>query len=321
MRALITGGAGFIGSHLAEELLKRGYSVCIFDDLSTGYFENIKHLLASKKFSFVRGSILDRLSMAGLIEQSDIVFHLAAVVGVKYVMNDPLKAFEVNIRGTEIILELVNKRKQKIIIASSSEVYGKNECIPFKEEGDLLISSPSVTRWSYACTKILDEFMALSYHVKNELPVVIVRFFNICGPRQTGAYGMVIPNFVSCALAGEQLIVHGDGSQRRCFTDVYSTIKAIISLSETKDAVGKIFNIGSTDEIEIRELANKIIKMTNSNSEIKYVSYKEVYGEGFEDIKRRVPDISKISNLINWKPQMCLDKLLEKVIIGIRSRP
>jgi len=314
MNVLITGGAGFIGSHLSEKLLENGDNVCIIDDFSTGNYRNIRHLVENEKFSFVHGSILDKYATERLVAKSNVIYHLAAAVGVKYIIENPLRSIQSNIHGTETILELASKWRQKVMIASTSEVYGKNGQIPYKENGDFLMGATTTSRWSYACTKALDEFMALAYFAEQDVPVVIVRFFNTCGPRQTGEYGMVIPRFVRNALLGEPLIVHGDGTQSRCFTYVGDAIKAIIALMDTKDAVGQIFNVGSTQEIQIRELAEKIIKMAGSSSTIEYIPYEHAYGQGFEDMKRRVPDISKIKNYIGWEPEVDLDELLSIII-------
>ena len=314
MNVLITGGAGFIGSHLAEDLLKQGHSVCALDDLSTGNYGNIQHLLGHERFLFEQCSILDKYSTERYVRESDVVYHLAAAVGVKYIMENPLKAIQFNIHGTELILELASKWHQKVMIASTSEVYGKNGAIPYREDGDRLMGATTAARWSYASTKALDEFMALAYHKEQDVPVVIIRFFNICGPRQTGQYGMVVPRFVRNALLNEPVTVHGDGTQSRCFTYVKDAVGAAITLMETDKAVGEIFNVGSTQEIQIRDLAQKVIELAGSSSKIEYIPYENVYGEGFEDMKRRVPDITKISNLIGWKPEMGLDELLQKVI-------
>ncbi len=312
MKVLITGGAGFIGSHLAEELLKKGDNVCVLDDLSTGDPVNIQHLLDNKRFSFAHCSVLDRFATERYVLESDVIYHLAAAVGVKYIMENPLKAIQFNVHGTEVILELASKWGQKVMIASTSEVYGKNGMVPYREDGDRLMGATTTARWSYACTKALDEFMALAYFKEQKVPIVIARFFNICGPRQTGQYGMVIPRFVRSALYDEPIMVHGDGTQSRCFTYVKDAVKAAIALMETEEAVGEIFNVGSTNEIQIRDLAKKVIKLTCSESRIEYIPYRDVYGEG--DMKRRVPDISKIRNLIGWQPEMGLDELLQKVI-------
>lgn len=314
MNILITGGAGFIGSHLADWLIGRGGNVCAIDNLSTGNMGNVKHLLNNERFSFVRCSVLDKPLMERLIEKSDVIYHLAAAVGVKYIMENPWQAIQSNVHGTEVVLELASRRGQKVMIASTSEVYGKNGNVPYREDGDRVMGATTTSRWSYACTKALDEFMALACFREHRVPVIIVRFFNTCGPRQTGQYGMVIPRFVRNALSGKPLIVYGDGTQTRCFTYVGDTIKAIDTLMNTDGAIGEIFNVGSTEEIEIRELAKKVIELTGSNSKIEYMSYEEAYGEGFEDMKRRVPDISKTRSLIDWQPEVDLDGLLRQVI-------
>jgi UDP-glucose 4-epimerase len=314
LSCLVTGGAGFIGSHLAEELIREGNNVCAVDDLSTGRLENIKHLLSNKRFSLVNGSVLDRSLMKKLVDESDVIYHLAAAVGVKYIIENPLKAIQTNVHGTENVLELASERKQKVMIASSSEVYGKDGGVPYKEDGDRLMGATTTSRWSYACTKALDEFTALAYFKERGVPIVIVRFFNTCGPRQTGQYGMVIPRFVRNALLGKPIVVHGDGSQTRCFTYVGDAVRAVSVLMESDRAIGEVFNVGSIQEIEIRELARKVVELTGSSSKIEFMSYKEAYGEGFEDMKRRVPDITKIRNMIGWYPEVNLDELLQRVI-------
>ena len=319
MNVLITGGAGFIGSHLAEELIRRGNTVCVVDDLSTGNLENIQHLQGNGSFSLVLGSVLDRFLMERLVEESDVIYHLAAAVGVKYVMEHPLKAIQFNVHGTEMILEMASRGKQKVMLASTSEVYGKDGGLPYKESGNRLMGATTTSRWSYACTKALNEFMALAYFKERKVPVVIVRFFNTCGPRQTGQYGMVIPRFVRNALFGKPLVVYGDGTQTRCFTYIGDVVRAVIALMETEEAIGEVFNVGSTQEMQISELAQKVIQLTGSSSTIEYMSYEDAYGEGFEDMKRRVPDISKIRNLIGWQPEVDLDGLLQKVIAYERA--
>ncbi len=314
MNILITGGAGFIGSHLAGELLKEGNEVCVIDDFSTGSPSNVKNLQKHENFLLKKGSVLDISLMKEAIKNADVIYHLAAAVGVKYIMENPLEAIRVNVRGTEIVLELAEKKKQPVLIASSSEVYGKNGQIPYKESGDRVMGPTTAHRWNYACTKALDEFLALSYHKKKQLPIVIARFFNTCGIRQTGQYGMVIPRFVESALKNEPVVIHGDGSQSRCFIDVVDTVRGIKLLMQTPGAVGEIFNIGSENEITIYDLAHKIIQMTSSSSETRCIPHEEVYGQGFEDMKRRVPDISKINNYTGWKPTVSIDNLLSKII-------
>jgi len=319
MNVLITGGAGFIGSHLAEELIRRGNKVCVVDDISTGNLDNIQHLQGNGRFSLVFGSVLDGYLMERLVEESDVIYHFAAAVGVKYIMEHPLKAIQTNVHGTEMILELASKRKQKVMLASTSEVYGKDGGVPYRESGNRLMGATTTSRWSYACTKALDEFMALAYFKEREVPVVIARFFNTCGPKQAGQYGMVIPRFVRNALLGKPIVVYGDGTQTRCFTYIGDVVRAVITLMETEEAIGEVFNVGNTQEIQISELAQKVIELTGSTSQIEYMSYKDAYGEGFEDMKRRVPDISKIRNLIGWQPEVNLDELLQKVIAYERA--
>jgi len=314
MNALITGGAGFIGSHLAEELLRRDDHVYAIDNFSTGNYDNIKHLLENGRFTFVQGSILDRYQTERVVREVDIIYHFAAAVGVKYIMDNPLLSIQCNIHGTEVVLELASKWRRKVLIASTSEVYGKNGKFPYKEDGDFLMGATTTTRWSYACTKALDEFLALAYFKEQEVPIVIARFFNVCGSRQTGRYGMVIPRFVRNALLGKPLEVYGDGSQSRCFAYIGDVIKAVITLTDTEKAIGEIFNIGSTQEIKIRDLAKKVIDLTGSDSKIVYIPYSEVYGNAFEDMMRRVPDISKIRRFIGWEPKVGIDELLMEVI-------
>ncbi|MCZ6677321.1 MAG: GDP-mannose 4,6-dehydratase [Candidatus Poribacteria bacterium] len=314
MNVLITGGAGFIGSHLADKLLEKGHRVCAMDNLSTGNLSNIEPLMDHPRFSFVPGSILDESLMRELIDESDMIYHLAAAVGVKYIMENPLKTIQINVRGTEILLELASVKKQRVLIASTSEVYGKNGAVPYKETSDRLMGATSAYRWSYACTKALDEFLALAYWDEKKLPAVIVRFFNTCGVRQTGRYGMVVPRFVEQALKGEPLIVHGDGTQSRCFTDVSDAVRAVVLLMENSSTPGEVFNIGGIQEIAIRALAERVIQLTGSRSSIQHIPYEEVYGVGFEDMKRRIPDITKIKQYVGWEPQVSVDELLLKVI-------
>ena len=314
MRALITGGAGFIGSHLAEELLDRGQEVWVVDDLSTGSGENIEHLRSHKYFHFVKGTITDVALLTSLVGRVDVIYHLAAAVGVRLIIERPVETIETNVRGTGILLRLANERRTKVIMASTSEVYGKNEKAPFSEEHDVVLGPTVKSRWSYACSKVIDEFLALAYWRQWKLPVIIVRFFNTVGPRQTGRYGMVIPNFVNQALRGEPITVFGDGNQSRCFAYVTHAVRAVAALAECPEAIGHVFNIGSAEEITIGELALRVKHLTGSPSEIVYVPYDEAYEEGFEDIQRRVPDISKIQRLIGYAPSMAVDEILLGVI-------
>jgi UDP-glucose 4-epimerase len=314
MKALITGGAGFIGSYLAEELLKRGDDVYVIDDLSTGRKENIAHLEKNDAFTFVEDTILNELTMKKLVDACDTVYHLAAAVGVKYIIDNPLKSIEINVRGTEIVLELANRDKKPVLITSTSEVYGKNPSPVFPENADSILGSTKISRWSYACTKALDEFLALAYFEKEKLPIIIARLFNTVGPRQTGRYGMVIPNFVSQALSDLPITVYGDGKQTRSFTYVTDVVNGIIDLANHERAIGDVFNIGNPNGITIEELARKVKQLTKSKSEIVYIPYDQAYGEGFEDMRYRVPDITKIHNLIGYNPKVGLDDILLKII-------
>ncbi len=320
MNVLITGGAGFIGSHLTEALLERGDTVCVIDNLSTGSMENIQHLQKESEFSFVVADVMSESVMRKLIEECDMIYHLAAGVGVKYVMDSALSSFLTNISGTEVVLKLADSSgKKKVILISTSEVYGNNGKVPFKEEDDRILGSVYNTRWGYSISKAVGEFLALAYWREKNLPTVTIRPFNACGPRQTGQYGMVVPRFVQSALLGQPLTVHGDGTQTRCFTYIGDVINALIVLAENEKAVGDVFNVGSDQEISIRELAERVLKLTGSNSEIRYIPYEESYGKGFTDIKRRVPDITKIQKLTGWTPKVQLDDLLMTVIDYYKS--
>jgi UDP-glucose 4-epimerase len=314
MKFLITGGAGFIGSHLAEKLLDEGHDVYVIDDLSTGSIENIEHLKQRKGFTYIIDTIMNPPLLAELVDKCDIVFHLAAAVGVMLIVESPVRTIETNVKGTEEVLKHANKKKKKIIIASTSEVYGKSTQKLFSEDGDLVFGPTTKGRWSYACSKAIDEFLGLAYWKEKGLPVVIVRFFNIVGPRQTGRYGMVIPRFVKQALQNKPVTIFGDGKQSRCFAHVHDAVKALIKLSQTDELVGQIVNLGNDEEVTIEDLAGKIKALTESNSEIKYISYDEAYEEGFEDMKKRVPDLSKIKKLIGYKPEHSLDNIINDVI-------
>lgn len=313
-KILITGGAGFIGSHLVEELLNRGEEVFVIDDLSTGSLENVKHLENNKRFHITIDTILNRTSMERLVAECDEIYHLAAAVGVKYIIENPLLSLQINIRGTEIVLELANQYKRKTLIASTSEVYGKHKHSPLKESDNSVLGPTTIWRWSYSCAKAIDEFMALAYYREKKLPVVIVRFFNTVGPRQTGKYGMVIPRFIKQALLGHNITVYGDGKQTRSFTWVGDVVKGIIDLMDYKDSVGEVFNIGDGREISIDEVAKRIKRMTNSSSKVVYIPYEKAYEAGFEDMRRRVPDIAKIQKLIGYKPTVGLDEILKRTI-------
>jgi UDP-glucose 4-epimerase len=319
MRYLITGGAGFIGSHLADELLKRGHEVCVVDDLSTGSIANIKHLKQHKGFSYVIDSCGNVPVMAELVDSCDRIYHLAAAVGVKLIVESPVRTIETNVHLTEVMLTLANKKKRPILVASTSEVYGKSDQFPFREDGDLVLGATNKGRWSYACSKAIDEFLAIAYWKERKLPTVVVRLFNTVGPRQTGQYGMVIPNFVRQALAGTAITVFGDGQQSRCFTHVADVVRGLIGLLDNDRCVGQVFNIGNTSEITIGNLARQVKEMCRSKSEIVFVPYEEAYEQGFEDMRRRVPDISKIEAAINWRPTIPLPQVLSDVIEHFRS--
>jgi UDP-glucose 4-epimerase len=319
MRALITGGAGFIGSHLAEELLRRGNDVAVIDDLSTGSFDNIEHLKPQRGFSYAIDSIRNRSLMAELVDAADVIFHLAAAVGVRLIIERPVHTIETNIMGTELVLELAAKKRKRVVIASTSEVYGKTNVVPFTEDSDIVLGPTMKSRWGYACSKAIDEFLALAYWKEQRLPVVIVRFFNTVGPRQTGRYGMVIPSFVKQALAGKPITVFGDGEQSRCFTWVGDAVGAVIDLANHGDATAQVFNVGSDEEISIGQLAHLVKDMTRSQSPIVFVPYQEAYEEGFEDMRRRVPDIGKIQRLIGYAPSMTLPKILAEIIAFYRD--
>jgi UDP-glucose 4-epimerase len=313
-RSLITGGAGFIGSHLAEELLNRGEEVYIIDDLSTGSIENIEHLKNTPKFHYTIDTVNNEPVLAELIDRCDVVYHLAAAVGVKLIVESPVNTIETNIHGTEVVLKHANKKKKKVIIASTSEVYGKSDTPSFQEDQDLVLGPTYKGRWSYACSKALDEFLALAYWMEKKLPVVIVRLFNTVGPRQTGRYGMVVPTFIKQALLGQPITVYGDGTQSRSFTYVGDVVKAMADLARHPDAVGQVYNIGSPDEISINELAKLVKKISESRSEIVHIPYDRAYMEGFEDMTRRVPDITKIRKLIGFEPTLNIRGIIEKVI-------
>jgi UDP-glucose 4-epimerase len=320
MRALITGGAGFIGSHLAEELVRRGEQVSIIDDLSTGSIENIEHLKSHRGFSYVIDTIQNRPLMAELVDGADVVYHLAAAVGVRLIIERPVHTIETNIKGTEIVLELAAKKRKRVMIASTSEVYGKTTAVPFSEDIDTVMGATAKSRWGYACSKAIDEFLAFAYWRERKVPVVIVRLFNTVGPRQTGRYGMVIPNFVKQALAGEPITVFGDGQQSRCFTWVGDVVRAFIDLAQSAEAVGQVFNVGSDHEVTIADLAQMIQRMTGSRSPIVFVPYEQAYEEGFEDMRRRVPDITKIRKATGFEPTYGLQKIVGEIIDFYRGQ-
>jgi UDP-glucose 4-epimerase len=315
VKTLITGGAGFVGSHLAEALLARGDEVQILDDLSTGAIDNIEHLKGTRGFRYTVDSVMNEPVTAELIDRADVVFHLAAAVGVRLIVESPVNTIETNVHGTEMVLKLANKKKKKVLLASTSEVYGKSLAVPFREDADLVLGPTHKGRWSYACSKAIDEFLALAYHKEKRLPVVIFRLFNTVGPRQTGRYGMVIPNFVKQALLGHPLTVYGDGTQSRCFTYVSDVVGVLLKLADHEGAVGEVMNIGNDrEEVTILDLAQKVKERTRSKSEIVMVPYDQAYEEGFEDMPRRVPDLSKIRALTGYEPKVHLDEILDRVI-------
>ncbi len=314
MKTLVTGGAGFIGSHLAERLLKNGNNVIVVDNLSTGSLENIEAFKANPNFDFVEGDIRNAELMDTLVGRSDVVFHLAAAVGVQLIADSPVHTIETNISGTEAVLEACNKYSRKILIASSSEVYGKNEAVPFHEDDDIVLGSTNLSRWSYACSKAVDEFLGLAFYQQYGLGVIIGRFFNTIGPRQTGRYGMVVPRFVQWALKNEPVLIYGTGKQRRCFCYVSDLVEAIIKLMNCNKAAGKVYNIGSVEEITIEDLADKIIEMTDSSSKKEFVPYDVAYGRPIEDMMRRVPSLKRIKKTIDWEPKTSLTETLQVII-------
>jgi UDP-glucose 4-epimerase len=320
MRVLITGGAGFVGSHFSDGLLARGDEVFVLDNLSTGSIENIGHLKGHPKFHYTIDSVTNEPVLAELIDSCDAVVHLAAAVGVKLIVEAPVHTIETNVHGTEVVLKHANKKKKLVVIASTSEVYGKSADVPFREDADLVLGPSEKHRWAYACSKLIDEFLALAYWKERKLPVIILRLFNTVGPRQTGQYGMVIPNFVRQALAGHPITVFGDGTQSRSFTYVGDVVRAMLGLIDEPRAVGQVFNIGNGQEITIGDLAARIKALTRSASAIVHVPYEQAYEAGFEDMPRRVPDISKVRSLVGYEPTVELDEILQRVIEYFRQQ-
>ncbi len=310
---LVTGGAGFIGSHLSERLLEAGHRVMVIDDLSTGSMKNIEHLIGREGFHFARDTVTNELVLDRLMSQAEVVVHLAAAVGVQFIVERPVHTIETNVGGTEVVLKTALRYGAKVLIASTSEVYGKGSKIPFCEDDDVLLGNTAKSRWAYAASKMIDEFLGLAYHREHGLNVVCFRLFNTVGPRQTGHYGMVIPRFVSAGLSGESIPIYGDGTQSRCFCDVSDVIRAIHGLAEHPDAVGRVFNIGGLEEVSMNALAERVKAITGGKSEIHRVPYSEAYAPGFEDMQRRQPDISRIGSLIGWKPELALDDILVRV--------
>jgi UDP-glucose 4-epimerase len=320
MRVFITGGAGFIGSHLAERHLQRGDEVYIIDDLSTGSMENIEHIKHHTGFHYVLDTVTNQQLVAELVDLCDATYHLAAAVGVKLIVESPVRTIETNIRGTEIVLAHAAKKRKRVLITSTSEVYGKRETIPFREDDDLVMGATNKGRWSYACSKAIDEFLAIAYWKEKKVPTVIARLFNTVGPRQTGQYGMVVPNFVRQALDGKEITVYGDGSQSRCFTHVSDVVGALMKLIEHPEAIGEVYNIGGDQEVTILKLAERIKALTDSQSPITFLPYDKAYEAGFEDMHRRVPDTTKLRNLIGYEPTFGLDEILKDVIAFQRTK-
>jgi len=319
VKYLITGGAGFIGSHLAEHLLARGDEVFVIDDLSTGSVRNIDPLKPNDRFHYVIDTIFNEPVLAELVDRCDVVYHLAAAVGVRLIVESPVRTIETNIGGTEKVLRLANKKRKPVLIASSSEVYGKNEIVPFQEDADMVLGATSRGRWSYACSKAIDEFLAIAYWRERKLPTLVVRLFNTVGPRQTGEYGMVVPRFVKQALSGGPITVYGDGAQTRSFGFVGDVVRALAELPRHPAAYGQVYNLGNDQEISIRELAERVRKKTDPRCEIRLVPYEEAYGEGFEDMRRRVPDLTRIERLLGWRPATPIDRILDLVIEHMRT--
>ena len=320
MRVLVTGGAGFIGSHLSEVLLERGNEVWALDDLSTGRLENLDTFQRHPKFRFLEGDVTNSALVMGLVAQCDQVFHLAAAVGVKYVLENPLRSLITNIRGSEVVLEACSQHGRRVVLFSSSEVYGKGISVPFSEDDDRVLGPTHKLRWSYACGKAVDECLAQAYWQQQQLPVTVVRCFNTTGPRQTGAYGMVIPNMVTRALRGEPILVYGDGQQSRCFSAVHDVVRGVLMLAENPGTIGEIFNIGTNEEVTVLALAERIRTLCDSQSPIEFVQYEQIYGRSFEDMRRRVPDLRKIGRFVGYSPEISLDQLLEMTIRDMCER-
>jgi len=320
VRYLITGGAGFIGSHLAERLLERGDHVALLDNLSTGSMENIRHLKTSSQMEYHLDSIENRHLVAELVDDADVVVHLAAAVGVRLIVESPVRTIETNVNGTQLILEAAAKKRKLVLTASTSEVYGKSTQVPFREEADLVLGPTTKGRWCYAASKALDEFLALSYWKEKKVPVIVVRLFNTVGPRQTGRYGMVLPNFVRQALDNAAISVYGDGKQSRCFCDVRDTVHALIKLMDSDRAVGEVINVGNTEEITIEDLARRVKQRTGSSSAVEYIPYDQAYEPGFEDMMRRVPSVEKLQSITGFRPQTPLDEIIDRVASHMREK-
>jgi UDP-glucose 4-epimerase len=319
MKILITGGAGFVGSHLADKLFKEGHEITIIDDLSTGRYSNVEHLEGEKNFRLIIDTILNERLMEELIRESDRVYHMASAVGVKLIMEQPVKTIETIFHGTDVVLKFCSRYRTRVLIPSTSEVYGKGTSVPFTEENDILKGSTSKHRWAYACAKELDEFLALAHWKETRLPVVVIRLFNTVGPRQTGQYGMVVPNFIKAALKNQPIPIHGDGTQARCFGHVHDVVEGLTKAIETPACFGQVMNLGNNEEVTIKQLAERVILMTGSQSEIKYIPYEEAYGEGFEDMMRRVPNLEKARRLIGYQPTRTLENIINDVAEQFRE--
>lgn len=319
MKILITGGAGFVGSHLADRLIEAGHEITVIDNLSTGRYSNIAHLEDHERFRLIIDTVLNEKLMEELIRETDRVYHMASAVGVKLIMERPVRTIETIFRGTDVVLGFCSRYRKRVLIPSTSEVYGKGISVPFREEDDLLTGATDKHRWAYACAKTLDEFLALAHWKESRLPVVVVRLFNTVGPRQTGQYGMVVPRFVRAALKNEPIPVHGDGSQSRCFGHVHDIVDALVQLLENPECFGNVINVGNDEEVSIRGLAEKAIEMTGSTSEIQYIPYEEAYGDGFEDMQRRVPSLDKARKLIGYQPTRKLEDIINDVADQFRE--
>lgn len=319
MKILITGGAGFVGSHLADKLIGEGHEITVIDDLSTGRYANVEHLEGNPNFRLIIDTVLNDRLMEELIRETDRVFHMASAVGVRLIMEQPVKTIETIFHGTDVVLKFCSRYRKRVLVPSTSEVYGKGVSVPFKEEDDLLTGSTDKHRWAYACAKTLDEFLAIAHWKETRLPVIVVRLFNTVGPRQTGQYGMVVPNFVKSALNNQPITVHGDGNQQRCFGHVFDVVEGLTKAIETPECFGQVINFGNDEEISIKGLAEKAIEMTGSKSEIRYLSYDEVYGEGFEDMQRRVPSLEKAKRLVGYQPTRTLDDIINDVANQFRE--
>jgi UDP-glucose 4-epimerase len=320
MKALITGGAGFIGSHLSEYLLARGHEVAVIDDLSTGRWENVQALVSNSHFHYAIDTITNEVVMDRLASECDIIYHLAAAVGVEMIVRSPVRTIETNITGSASVFRVANRYRRKVVLTSTSEIYGKSEKVPFAEDDDRVLGPTTRSRWSYSDSKAVDEFLALAYYKERSLPVVIVRLFNTIGPRQTGRYGMVVPRFVAQASSGEALTVYGDGTQSRCFADVRDIVRGIVGLAECPPAEGQVFNLGSTREISIADLARLVVSILGSRSQINHARYEDAYEVGFEDMQRRVPDVSKVKKLIGWEATTPLEDSIRAVAVGWRAQ-